>query len=175
MTAASLLVQAADYEAKFAQAHPFFGFERRGAPVSAFLRIDDRPIVTRGRVLSADGIIVLDPKLPELVDLAVGLKDSAVAVLNFARDARELAIFGKVTKLGLVDANAIAAEIFGPAAIASTNTIMLGALSAATGWLRPESILKALRKKFAGSTLARNEEAVRQGFAKTKVVEGGRP
>lgn len=173
VTAASLLVQAADYDGKFAQAHPFFGFERRGAPVSAFLRIDDKPIAARGRVLTADCIVVLDPKLPELIDLTAGLKNSAIAVVNFPREARQLPFFPKVSKIGLVDANAIATEIFGPAAIASTNTIILGALSATTGWIRLESILEAAKKKFSGPVLNRNEKAIQMGFERTKVVEGG--
>ena len=173
VTAASLLVQAADYDGKFAQAHPFFGFERRGAPVSAFLRIDDKPIVARGRVLTADCIVVLDPKLPDLINLAAGLKKSGIAVMNFPKEAGELAIFAKVSKIGLVDANAIAAEIFGPAAIASTNTIMLGAFSAATGWIRLESILESAKKKFRGPVLNRNEKAIQLGFERTRVMEGG--
>ncbi|MDI6755344.1 MAG: 2-oxoacid:acceptor oxidoreductase family protein, partial [Thermodesulfobacteriota bacterium] len=72
-----------------------------------------------------------------------------------------------------VDANAIATEIFGPAAIASTNTIILGALSATTGWIRLESILEAAKKKFSGPVLNRNEKAIQMGFERTKVVEGG--
>lgn len=173
VTAASLLVQAADYDQKFAQAHPFFGFERRGAPVSAFLRIDDKPIAARGRVLLADCIVVLDPKLPELIDLTAALKTPAIAVMNLAKEPQGLAIYERVCKIGLVDANAIAAEIFGPAAIASTNTIMLGALSAATGWIRLESILEAAKKKFRGPVLERNEKAIQKGYEDTKVVQGG--
>lgn len=173
VTAASLLVQAADYEGKFAQAHPFFGFERRGAPVSAFLRIDDKPILARGRIQYPDCIVVLDPKLPELIDVTVGLKNGAMAVLNFTKEAQRLAVFAKVSKIGLVDANAIATEIFGPAAIASTNTIMLGALSATTGWIRLESILEAVKKKFRGPVLAKNEIAIQMGYERTMVVKGG--
>ncbi|MGD1040358.1 MAG: 2-oxoacid:acceptor oxidoreductase family protein, partial [Dehalococcoidales bacterium] len=40
VTAAAVLVAALAQEGKYAQAFPFFGGERRGAPVKAFLRID---------------------------------------------------------------------------------------------------------------------------------------
>lgn len=173
VTAASLLVQAADYDNKYAQAHPFFGFERRGAPVSAFLRIDTQPIMARGRILTADCIVVLDPKLPELIDLKASLKKPAVAVLNSAWEAKDINIYAHVSRMGLVDANAIATEVFGTAAIASTNTIMLGAFSATTAWIRLESILEAAKKKFRGGVLERNQKAIQLGYEKTRVVEGG--
>jgi Pyruvate/2-oxoacid:ferredoxin oxidoreductase gamma subunit len=73
----------------------------------------------------------------------------------------------------LVDANAIAAEVFGPSAIASTNTVMLGALAAATGWFGVESVLKAAGKKFKGPVQAMNERAIQLGYEKTRVVRGG--
>ncbi len=173
VTAASILVQAADYEGKFAQAHPFFGFERRGAPVSAFLRIDDKPIVARGRILMADCIVVLDPKLPELIDLKASLKNPAVAVLNSTREAKDINVYAQVSKMGLVDANAIATEVFGPVAIASTNTIMLGAFSATTGLIRLESILEAVKKKFRNGVLDRNQKAIQLGYERTQVEKGG--
>ena len=48
VTAAAVLVSALAMEGKYAQAFPFFGGERRGAPVKAFLRIDEKPIMTQG-------------------------------------------------------------------------------------------------------------------------------
>ena len=40
--AAKILAKALVEEGKFVKAIPSFGFERRGAPVSAFLRFDNR-------------------------------------------------------------------------------------------------------------------------------------
>jgi 2-oxoacid:acceptor oxidoreductase gamma subunit (pyruvate/2-ketoisovalerate family) len=42
--ASKILAQAVFEEEKFVQAFPSFGVERRGAPVTAFLRIDDKRI-----------------------------------------------------------------------------------------------------------------------------------
>ena len=42
VTSAELVAEAAISEGKYAQAFPSFGPERRGAPVRAFIRIDDK-------------------------------------------------------------------------------------------------------------------------------------
>jgi 2-oxoacid:acceptor oxidoreductase gamma subunit (pyruvate/2-ketoisovalerate family) len=57
VAAAELLSIAAFHDGKFAQAFPSFGAERVGAPVQAFVRIDDKKIRTREDVLHPDYII----------------------------------------------------------------------------------------------------------------------
>ena len=47
VTSAELLALAAIDEGRYAQAFPSFGPERRGAPVTAFLRVDDQAIRLR--------------------------------------------------------------------------------------------------------------------------------
>ena len=42
VTAAEILAKAAFEDGKYSEAFPFFGVERRGAPVMAFTRIDDK-------------------------------------------------------------------------------------------------------------------------------------
>ena len=44
VTSVELLALAAIEEGKYAQGFPSFGPERRGAPVLAFSRVDDKPI-----------------------------------------------------------------------------------------------------------------------------------
>ncbi len=50
VVAAYLLATAAFEEGRYVQAFPNFGAERRGAPVTAFVRIADRPIRRRCQV-----------------------------------------------------------------------------------------------------------------------------
>jgi hypothetical protein len=64
--AAELLVVAAFQDGKYGQAFPFFGGERRGAPVQAFIRLDTRPVRIRYRVTQPDSVIVLDRMLPAM-------------------------------------------------------------------------------------------------------------
>ena len=51
--ASEVLASALFKEGKFVQAFPAFGAERRGAPVAAFARVDDRPIRIRREYPSA--------------------------------------------------------------------------------------------------------------------------
>lgn len=51
VTSAELIAIAAINEGKFAQAFPSFGPERRGAPVQAFARIDNKRIYTREKFI----------------------------------------------------------------------------------------------------------------------------
>ena len=74
VAAAELLSIAAFKDGKFAQAFPSFGAERVGAPVQAFVRIDDKKIRTREDVLHPDYIIVQDYSLMENVPVLDGLK-----------------------------------------------------------------------------------------------------
>jgi 2-oxoacid:acceptor oxidoreductase gamma subunit (pyruvate/2-ketoisovalerate family) len=49
VTAANILAVAAFKEGKQVQAFPMFGVERRGAPVAAFMRMDDPGLQARLR------------------------------------------------------------------------------------------------------------------------------
>jgi pyruvate ferredoxin oxidoreductase gamma subunit/2-oxoisovalerate ferredoxin oxidoreductase gamma subunit len=50
VTASKILALAAFNEGKYVISFPFFGTERRGAPVTAFTRIDDDPILLKTQI-----------------------------------------------------------------------------------------------------------------------------
>ena len=50
--ASKILADAVSKEDKYVQAFPQFGVERRGAPVFAFIRIDDKPIYIRSKIIA---------------------------------------------------------------------------------------------------------------------------
>lgn len=54
VTAARLLATAALHDGKYATACPFYGAERRGAPVVSFVRIDDHPIKVYSQIRDPD-------------------------------------------------------------------------------------------------------------------------
>ena len=58
-TAAHLFALATLREGRSAQAFPEYGPERRGAPVRAYTRIDDRPIRRHDSVTKPDAVVVL--------------------------------------------------------------------------------------------------------------------
>ncbi len=83
VTSAELVAQAAIGAGKFATAFPSFGPERRGAPVVAFARVDDRPVRLRSKIYCPDVVVVLDPSLLEIANPAEGIRDGGVLVINF--------------------------------------------------------------------------------------------
>ena len=83
VTAANLLVETALKDGnKAVQAFPFFGSERRGAPVRAFARISEDEIHLRSEIYSPDIIIVLDESILGLVDILKGLKNGGKILIN---------------------------------------------------------------------------------------------
>ncbi|HEV8049941.1 MAG TPA: 2-oxoacid:acceptor oxidoreductase family protein, partial [Thermoplasmata archaeon] len=145
VVASELLAQAAFLDGKQPQSFPFFGVERRGAPVTAFARIDDRPIALRTSILRPDIVVVLDPGLLEAVPVTDGLKDGGWVVANTTRPPAELAAPANA-RVATVDARSIAlAHHLGSPMLPIVNTVMLGALASATGVVSREAVLAAVR------------------------------
>lgn len=162
VTAARLLAEAAFLEGRHAQAFPFFGAERRGAPVLAFTRMDDREIRTRAQIYKPDYVVVLDPLLPQVVDVALGVKHGGMIVLNSKGPLQ----FPHV-KISFVDATSIAMERLG---VPITNTAMLGAFAKATGLVKLESLVKVVDGYFSGKLAEKNVAAMKAAYEQTRVV-----
>ncbi|NIQ07020.1 MAG: pyruvate ferredoxin oxidoreductase, partial [Candidatus Korarchaeota archaeon] len=92
-----------------AQAFPHFGAERRGAPVKAFARISDGPILVHSQIYNPEYVIVLDSKLYKIVDVIKGLKDDGVVLINTAKKPEEIPL--KYERIATVDATGIALEL----------------------------------------------------------------
>ncbi len=168
VTSAELVATAAISQGKYAQAFPSFGPERRGAPVAAFIRVSDEQIRTREKVYTPDIVLVLDPSLPALVNVADGLKDDGIVILNTELSADQVREkFGIKAKLAMVDATKIATEELG---LPITNTTMLGALLKATGIVDKEPLFEALEKRF-GRLAEKNKKALERAFNETVIAE----
>lgn len=161
ITAAMLLAMAAFYEDKQSLAFPHFGSERMGAPMNAFVRLGDQPIRLRTQIQNPDYIIVLDETLLRGFNVAAGLKDNGIAVINTDRNAEQLGIkdgFSIVT----VPASRIAEEVVGRKDRA--NTALLGAFAAATGEIKLSSLEKAIASRFSGEAGKKNIEAMKKAY-----------
>jgi len=168
VTSVELLALAAINEGKFAQGFPSFGPERRGAPVLAFLRIDDKPIGLRCKIANPDVVLILDPSLIRIQNPAADLKPNGMIVLNTPKSSAEVRReFGFKHKLALVDANTIAREVLG---VPITNTTMLGALIKATGVVDVEYLEEPLKERF-GALAMKNFNALKVAYEKTVVEE----
>jgi len=92
--AAQALAEAAVIEGNYAVAFPFFGAERRGAPVLAFTRIDKKKIYSKTQVYAPDCVVILDDSLLDTIDVVAGLKPEGSVVIN-SRDKPEDIDLGK--------------------------------------------------------------------------------
>jgi len=171
VTAAVILAHAAWQDKIWSQKIPIFTAERRGAPVIAYLRLDDKPIRRTSFITEPDCVVVLDEGLLEIVDVTDGLKESGIMVVNNRASPDQFEIGRRVSKIAIVDATEIAIKIFGVRPIPLTNTTMLGALSAATNYVRFESLSKAIMSNFPGKIGEMNVEAAKEGYEKLKLKE----
>lgn len=168
VTSAEITALAAIGTGKYAQAFPSFGPERRGAPVMAFIRVSDKPIRTREKVYNPDIVVVLDPSLLGLVNVAAGLKPGGVVVVNTAKTAEEVRkLTGITAKLALVDASRIAMETMG---IPITNTTMIGAMLKATGLMSASDLVEPLKERF-GRIADKNMASLKRAYDETVIKE----
>ena len=80
--AARMLAIALVAEGKNVASFPMYGFERRGAPVVAFTRFDDKPIMEKTQIYNPDCLVVIDPGLLKLPTLFTGLNPGGMLILN---------------------------------------------------------------------------------------------
>lgn len=166
VTAADILAMAAFYDGKFCQSFPFFGVERRGAPVTAFSRMDERPVRLRSQIYTPDYVIVQDPSLLEIIDVTSGLKDEGIVIINTEKKASDIDVNTKA-KVVIVDATKIALEILG---VPIVNTSMLGIFSAATDQVTLDSLKKAINERFPERLAVKNVKAIETAYSKTEAL-----
>ncbi|MES9995415.1 pyruvate ferredoxin oxidoreductase subunit gamma [Desulfovibrio aminophilus] len=167
VTSAELLARAAIADGRFAQAFPSFGPERRGAPVQAFVRVDGKKIRLREKIYEPDLVLVLDPTLLDIVDVAEGLKEGGMVVVNSAQPAEELKRKYGWPKAACVDAGRVALEELG---VPITNTTMLGALLKASGLLGVDGMREVSEERFGPKLGPKNYKALERAFRETAVA-----
>lgn len=167
--AAQALANAAFLEGNYAVSFPFFGAERRGAPVLAFARVDPKKIRVKTQVYSPDYVVVLDEKLVETVNVVEGLKKDGMAILNSALKPEEIDL-GIEVKTATVDATSIALDVLGSPI---TNSAILGAFAFATKLVSIDSIEEGIKIVF-GARIGvkageKNALAARKAYEKTTI------
>jgi pyruvate ferredoxin oxidoreductase gamma subunit/phenylglyoxylate dehydrogenase gamma subunit len=165
--AGAILATAFVQEGKHVVAVPSFGFERRGAPVASFVRVDDRPIRQMTNIYRPDCILCIDPTVGRAVNVFDGIAEGAVLVQATARPLADLGVPQRIALVGLCDAVTLALAIFKRPI---TNTLMLGAFAKTTGLVSLDSLRIALgQSNFRDAGLAQNLEALAAGFERTVV------
>ncbi len=165
--ASEILATAFVTEGKYATAFPSFGVERRGAPVSAFIRLDDTDIRERTQVYFPDVLILTDPFFKNVGQVYAGLKTDGILILN-SRETLTNAPNENVKIAGTINATGIALEeIKRP----SVNTCLVGAFAATTGWVSLDSLLAVLNTFWSGKALEGNRRCARRGFAEVQITQ----
>ena len=171
VTVSKVLASAALKCGKYAQAFPEYGPERSGAPVKAYNRFDDKPIVIHSGVYEPDRVAVLDETLLDTEDVTQGLSGGGVLVVNTKRSPEEIReATGYPGSIVRVDAEGIAEETGSRYA----NVPLLGALASTLPFMSLEALEAALRKalsRMKPENIEKNVEALRRGYAETQTLE----
>ncbi|GAA5261375.1 2-oxoacid:acceptor oxidoreductase family protein [Methanocalculus sp.] len=154
VTAARLLAMAAFLDKKHATAAPFYGAERRGAPVTSFVRIDEEPIKIYSQIRSPNLIVVLDASIMDTVDVLLGILENGTVLINSPHP------------IDLPGVNVLTIDLTGIALSVDLivsgspilNTPVLGAL-AKMGVISRESAEAAIRDMFADERNVKAAEA----------------
>jgi 2-oxoacid:acceptor oxidoreductase gamma subunit (pyruvate/2-ketoisovalerate family) len=162
VTLAKLLAASEHREGKSVQAFGVYAAERSGAPVQAFLRIDDEPIHNPNQIYEPDHLIVLDPTLISPVILS-GLKPGGWILFNCDKAPEHYSAQerGKKFRIATVDATSIAVRNgLGSASVPIVNTALAGAMARLLG-MNLASVIEAFGDfGFGGG----NIEAAREAY-----------
>jgi len=156
VTASEIIASASIIEGKYALAFPEFGAERRGAPVRAYTRITDSPLIPRTPIERPDVVVVLDRSLlkPTYIE---GLKEGGTLVANSplkpAELLEKLGLGGGKYRAATVDASSIAMKWLKANIV---NTAILGAFVKSTELVKLDTVLDVIRSRFHGKVAEAN-------------------
>jgi pyruvate ferredoxin oxidoreductase gamma subunit len=166
--AAQIIAEAVIEEGEFAQAFSEYGPERSGAPMKTFLRISKKPIRLYSDVQLPDMVVVLDPSLLLNVDVADGLADGGIVLINTCEKIESLKkkISKKDCRIYTIDAKGIAMRIIGRNL---PNTAIMGAIIKLVPLIPYEHAIEETREVFGKKHLAsdlveKNVLALKEGY-----------
>jgi len=165
--ASEILAEAYFRDGYHVQSFPSFGVERRGAPVTAFLRTDQEFIFLRSMIYQADCGLVLAADIVQAPTFRPSLKDGALVVVN---SPGTLAVLDGL-RAAYVDATGIALEFgLGSKAQPVVNTAILGAFAKVSGDIKLENLLGAVADKVPMKT-EQNVQAVKKAYETVSCLE----
>lgn len=171
VTGAKALCEVMAEEGKFVQAFSVYGAEKRGAPMNAFNRIDNDPIIDHSKQMIPDYVLVIDPSLAFTPYVTQSVKEGTRYIVTTHLSKEELIqqnpqFAGK--DLYVVDCIKISQETIGRSI---PNTPMLGALMKVSGLFSLEEfqrgVVKTL-KKFPQKIIDANLQAIARAYNEVK-------
>lgn len=151
------------------QSFPFFGVERRGAPVEAYLRMDTKKILARTNVTTPDHVIVQDQTLLHSIDITRGLKRGGWILLNCSALPTDIERFAG-GRLAIVDATRIALNNrLGSRTHPIVNTAMMGAFARTLETPPLDAIIEAIREEVPSEPEC-NINAAREAYSEVQFL-----
>ncbi len=170
VVASILLAKALFRAGYYVQTFPLFGVERRGAPVEAFLRLDEKKIRIRCNVYAPDHIVVQDAKLLSAIDVTKGLKPGGWILINASHLPENVLDFS-TWRVAMVDANQIALDNgLGTKTQPIINTAMMGAFAKVLEKPPLDAVTEAIEKEIP-SKPEQNIQAARDAFRKVTIYD----
>lgn len=165
--ASDILAIAFAEEGKEVAAFPAFGAERRGSPVAAYVRFDDRPIREKCLIYTPDCLMILDASQMEANSTFTGAKPGCALIVN---SPAPLNGFSRpnIGLIATIDATGISRQELGRPIV---NTCITGAFAGATRWVSFESLVVGLKEFFKGALLEKNTRAAQRGFNEVSVTK----
>lgn len=175
VVAAAIFAEAVFLEGYFARAFSLFGAERRGAPVTAFIRVSKDRLMPRSRIYQPDYVVVFDSTLSGSTYIA-GLKKSGTLLINAGNHWNDNLIGETANESQVKIINVDATEIAWKHKLAigsfpMVNTAMLGAMAKISGLSSLENLIISTKKRVTASVDA-NISAVSEGYENAKEVGG---
>lgn len=157
---------------KEVQAFAFYGSAKRGASMTAYNRIDTKPILNHEKFMSPDYILVIDPGLVFIVNICLYEKPDTKYIITTHLSKEELIerkpeLKGK--ELYTLDCIQISLDTLGKSV---PNAPMLGALMKISGMLEfdyfLESFIKVLGKKLPQPVIEANKVMITRAYNEVK-------
>lgn len=168
VVASKILADALAKEGNFVQAYPEFGVERRGAPVIAFIRIDNKTIYDKSRIYNPDHVVVVDPTLVDVIDVTEGLKEGGLIIINSDKKPGEFK-FPEKFRVATINATEIAVKHkLGSLAAPIVNTAIVGAIINILGLTKLDSLLQAIEEAITIKPIE-NQKAAAEAYERACV------
>ncbi len=171
--AASVFAEAVFRDGRYARAFSLFGAERRGAPVTAFIRVGSERLMPRSRIYNPDFVVVFDATISGST-LYAGIRDEGKLLINAGAGWQETVppeLFeNQRFRIYQVDAREIAwKHNLAIGSFPMVNTVMLGAMAKVSGLVSVDTLIKSIKQRVSVSIDA-NINATIDGYEKVEEV-----
>ena len=173
VSASEMMSVAAFFNDRYSMSFPSFGSERTGAPVMAFVRIDDKEIELREPVLDPDLLIIQDPTLFQAIDVFSGLKKDGYVLINSSKTAEEMGIEDAVKHLPKGHVVSVPASELAMQHLKrpTPNTVLMGAFTAMREDLfTMDGVERAIMQIFPGKVGEMNVAAAKAAYEAAKAA-----